>query len=127
MKKKKQDFSKEELKKFKELLLKKREILNGCVIKMEDEALKATDQDFSVDHMADYGSDNFEQEFTLSLIENGEEEMREIDAALERIGDGTFGTCMSCGRKISKARLKAIAFARLCIECKKKEEENTGG
>jgi RNA polymerase-binding protein DksA len=115
----------EELKAFKKLLLERRAELRGSVSNMEEQALKGTGQDFSVDHMADYGSDNYEQEFTLGLIENEQEVLRDIDAALERIEEGTFGDCEVCGKKIQKARLKAIPYARLCLDCKKKEEERS--
>jgi RNA polymerase-binding protein DksA len=112
-----------EMEKFRELLIERRRVLKGNVANMEDQALKASDQDFSVDHMADHGSDNFEQEFTLGLIENEEEQLREINAALERIDDGSFGLCESCQKPVAKERLRAIPFTRLCIECKRKEEE----
>jgi DnaK suppressor protein len=112
-----------ELDKFREALLDRRRLLKGNVENMEGQALKASDQDFSVDHMADHGSDNFEQEFTLGLIEGEEEQLREINAALERLDDGSFGLCESCHKPIGKERLRAIPFARLCIECKRKEEE----
>ena len=112
-----------ELKKFKKILLEKKKILIGNVTKMEDEALKGAGQDFSVDHMADYGSDNYEQQFTLSLIESEEEQLREIDAALERIDEKTFGDCERCETTIGVERLMAIPYARLCIQCKKEEEQ----
>ena len=122
-KKKKPTYTKVELKKFRELLLKKREILNGCVLKMEDEALKATDQDFSVDHMADYGSDNFEQEFTLSLMQSEGGTLEKIEAALERIEDATYGECEECGVRIPKQRLNAVPYATMCVKCASQFEQ----
>ena len=118
----------QELEKFKELLLFKRNLLSGNVSSLELRALKRSRQQSSGDlsnmpiHMADIGSDNFEQEFTLGLIENEEEMLRAIDEALERIDDGTFGLCQSCGKPIRKTRLKAIPHARLCIGCQREEE-----
>ncbi len=88
----------------------------------EREALKAAGQDVSVDHMADYGSDNYEQEFTLGLIETDVETLRDIDDALVKIERGGFGLCEECGEKIARARIAAIPYARLCISCKMKEE-----
>ncbi len=73
-------------------------------------------------HMADAGSDNFEQEFTLGLLENEEELLSEIDQALARITAGRFGTCEECGSAISKERLKAIPYTRHCIACARKLE-----
>lgn len=115
---------KEDLKKYKEALLHLRETLTGDVKSLESEALKESEQDFSVDHMADHGSDNFEQEFTLGLIENVEETVREINEALERIKDGSFGICEACEKPILKTRLQAIPYARHCIDCQRKREKN---
>ena len=119
-----------ELEKFKELLLLKRDLLSGNVNSLELQALRRSRQQSSGDlsnmpiHMADIGSDNFEQEFTLGLIENEEEVLRAIDEALKRIEDGTFGPCQSCGKPIRKTRLKAIPYAGLCIKCQREEELN---
>lgn len=116
---------KEELKKYKEMLVRLRETLTGDVKSLETEALKESEQDFSVDHMADHGSDNFEQEFTLGLIENVEETVREINGALERIEDGTFGICEGCEKAIPKTRLQAIPYARCCVSCQRKNEKRS--
>jgi len=78
-------------------------------------------------HMADIGSDNYEQEFTIDLIQNEEMEVREIDDALARIEDGTFGTCTACECRIPKERLKAIPYAMMCVKCKESEEVAAGG
>lgn len=74
-------------------------------------------------HMADQGTDNFDREFALSLVSSEQEALYEIDEAIERIKDGTFGLCESCGCDIEKARLKALPFARLCIACKSEAEK----
>ena len=63
-------------------------------------------------HMADVGTDNYDRDLTIGLIQNGEEELRAIDEALERIGNKTFGTCEECGKKISKARLTALPYVK---------------
>ncbi|HUU43672.1 MAG TPA: TraR/DksA family transcriptional regulator [Planctomycetota bacterium] len=108
----------------------KRDLLLGNVTSLESQALKRSRQDASGDlstmpiHMADIGSDNFEQEFTLGLIENEEEMLREIDEALERIDGGTFGACEECGKAIPKTRLKALPHAKLCIACQRTHEES---
>jgi len=109
-------------------LLSRRTVLMGDVSNMHDSALSKSGAVASGDlstvpyHMADVGTDNFEHEFTLGLIENEEEELREIDAALERLEKGTFGTCERCKELIPKSRLKIIPYAKLCIECKRGEE-----
>ena len=114
--------TKSELKAFRVLLVEQREALTGNIRAMEGEALKSSEQDFSVDHMADHGSDNFEQDFTLGLIESEEERLREIHEALERIAAGSFGDCEGCGKPIAKTRLRAIPWTRHCIDCQRASE-----
>ena len=116
-------FTAPELEKFKALLLAERRKLVSSVSQMEDEALKATDQDFSVDHMADYGTDNYEQELTLGLLEGEAKKLQAIDKALVKLRAGTFGECEACEKLIRKVRLKAIPYAGHCIDCQRREEE----
>lgn len=124
----KSPFSKPEIESFRLWLIERRSALSGNVTKMEDEALRRSRQDASGDlssmpiHMADMGSDTFEQDFTLGLIENEEQELGAIEDAMERIDEGTFGVCEECSKPIPKERMKAIPHAALCLECKKKEE-----
>ncbi len=116
-------------KSFKELLLQRRKMLTGDVNHMKDETLSKSRQDASGDlstmplHMADIGSENYEQEFTLGLVESEEEELREIDFALERVENKSFGICEACSKSITKSRLKATPHARLCLACKREEEQ----
>jgi DnaK suppressor protein len=72
--------------------------------------------------MADIGSDAFEQELTLNLMGNEEGVLEQIDAALKRIEDGSYGRCEECGHNIAKARLDAIPYAALCVRCASREE-----
>ena len=74
-------------------------------------------------HMADIGSDNFEQEFTLSLMQNEEGTLDLIETALERIEDGVYGQCEQCGVKIPKARLNAIPYTTFCVKCASQLEQ----
>ncbi len=73
-------------------------------------------------HIADQGTDNFDREFAIELAANEQEILYEIDDALERILNGSFGKCEGCPKEIGINRLEALPFARLCIECKSKEE-----
>jgi len=73
-------------------------------------------------HMAELGSDNFEQEFTLSLMETEEDTLGLIDAALSRIEGGTYGRCTQCDGTIPKARLTAIPYTPVCIKCAEARE-----
>lgn len=119
---------KTEAKVYKEMLLKLRARLRGDVSAMADAALNKTRSEASGDlssmpiHMADVGTDNFEQEFTLSLMETEEHALEQIENALERIEDGTYGVCLECEGKILKARLNAIPYASFCIKCASKLE-----
>ena len=114
--------TKSELKAFRTLLFEQRDALSGSIRAMEGEALKSSEQDISVDHMADHGSDNFEQDFTLGLIESEEERLREIHEALARIPAGTYGGCEGCAKAITRTRLRAIPWTRHCIECQRASE-----
>ena len=107
---------------FKQLLLtKRREILNN-VVEIEDEALKKSRMDATGDlssmpiHMADLGTDNYEQEFALGLMDSERKLLREIDDALQRIEDGTYDVCEGTGELIPKPRLEAQPWARFCVE-----------
>ncbi|MCB7128775.1 MAG: TraR/DksA C4-type zinc finger protein, partial [Candidatus Brocadiales bacterium] len=121
-----------ELATIKKVLLSVREKLAGNVNSMEGEALKKSRQDAAGDlsnvpfHMADLGTDNYERDIMIHLIQNGEEELKSIDDALEKIEDKTFGICETCDKKISKARLTALPYAKLCLECQRKEELEAG-
>ncbi len=68
------------------------------------------------DHLGDHGTDTFMRELDNGLEENAEHLIQEIDAALERIANGTYGTCAACGRPIAEERLDALPYAKLCID-----------
>ncbi len=109
--------SKAELEHFRTLLLEKRREILGDVGSMESEAFKSQDNHSSSPmHMADVGTDNFEQEFTLGLIESERQLLREIQESLNRIDQGTYGVCVATGKPIGKARLEAKPWASYCIE-----------
>ena len=73
-------------------------------------------------HLADLGTENFEQEFTLALIENEQATLDQISEALERIAKGKFGNCTDCGDSITKQRLQALPYTPLCITCARRLE-----
>ena len=114
---------------YRQRLLFLRARLRGDVNKMADAALKQSRTTANGDlssmpiHMADIGSDNFEQEFTLSLMESEEDILGRIEVSLERIEDGTYSQCEECGARIPKARLNAIPYATLCIKCASELEQ----
>ncbi|MFM7052410.1 MAG: TraR/DksA family transcriptional regulator [Planctomycetota bacterium] len=119
--------SKKELDEYRSLLLAKRKQLVGMLSGMEDEALRSSGGNLSnmPVHMADMGSDVYDQDFTLGMAETERAILGEIDAALQRIEDKTFGVCQMTGKPISKARLDAKPWAKYTIEAERIAE--TGG
>ena len=107
---------------FKQMLLQKRREIISNVNEMQDEALKQSRQDATGDlssmpiHMADIGTDNYEQEFALGLMDGERKLLKETDDAMQRIEDGTYGICEGTGKPIPKARLEAQPWARYCVE-----------
>ncbi|MBB07379.1 MAG: hypothetical protein CMN03_03860 [Roseibacillus sp.] len=76
-------------------------------------------------HLGDAGSDAYDRDFALNLLSKEQDALQEIQAALERITEGTYGICGISGKKIPQARLEAIPFARLTVECQSQwEREN---
>ncbi len=122
---------KAEMKPYRERLLELRVRLRDDVNQMADAALKKNRSEANGDlssmpiHMADIGSDNFEQEFTLSLMQSEEETLGLVESALERIEEGAYGQCEECGVKIPKTRLNAIPYAGLCIKCASQQEQES--
>jgi RNA polymerase-binding protein DksA len=116
-KEKVQALTKSDLQYFRNLLLERRREIIGDVGSMESEAFKGGSNLSNMPiHMADVGTDNFEQEFTLGLIESERQVLREIQEALIRIDNGTFGTCMGTGKPIPRVRLEAVPWAKYTIE-----------
>ncbi|MCE5280292.1 MAG: TraR/DksA C4-type zinc finger protein [Planctomycetaceae bacterium] len=112
--------SKGELAEVRQLLLQKRQSLLGDLSGMEATAMRSRQGHGELSHMpthlADLGSDNYEQEFTLGLLESERALLVEIDQALERIDRGTYGICLGTGEAIGKSRLMARPWAKYTIE-----------
>jgi DnaK suppressor protein len=72
---------------------------------------------------ADFASDFYERELAMGLTETERARLQEVEEALDRLEGGKYGKCETCGNLISPSRLEALPFARLCIECKAKEEK----
>ena len=127
----KSKFSTDELEHFKAKLLEKREELIGVVEEFKKEAMRKTmksdetgDLTNMPTHIADIGSDIFEQEMNLGQMEREREIIRQIDEAIERIADKKYGICENDNRVISKQRLEAVPWARYCLECEAKVEKS---
>lgn len=116
----------DEIKRYRTVLLAMLSNVSTSITELADKALQKNSGELSTVplHMADVGTDNFEQEFTLSLAESGSHALPLIEAAIDRIDEGTFGVCEECGVTIPRARLNAIPFAHLCVNCASEQERN---
>lgn len=115
----KSPLTKKQLAQFRQKLLEKRRDLLGDMTAIEHTALgngRDGSGDLMPTHPADLGSDNYEQEFTLGLLESERTLLKEIHEALERIDDGTYGICVGTAKPIGLPRLNARPWAKHCIE-----------
>lgn len=121
---------KKDLEQFKSLLLQLRARIRGDVQQITSGALDGGHESKSPTHMAELGTETFEQDFSLGVMERDQDQLEEIESALKRIESGTYGICERClseGKSpakamIPKTRLKAVPFARECVECARKRE-----
>lgn len=120
---------KKEKEEFKLLLEKEKENLLSQIEHLENNNLNKSPRELSGDlsgysfHMADMGTDNFDRELALGLVSSEQKILYEVNEAFRRLQGGKFGLCEQCEKSISQKRLKAIPYARLCIECKEKREK----
>lgn len=75
-------------------------------------------------HMADMATDMYNREFSMELAEGERERLYNLEEALKRIDEGSYGRCDHCGCAISKPRLKALPQAKCCIKCQEKQERS---
>ncbi|HNV85365.1 MAG TPA: TraR/DksA C4-type zinc finger protein [Candidatus Omnitrophota bacterium] len=120
--------NKKEKQQLKELLEAQRRKIAGDLDHIEKDTLNQSQRDASGDlsgysfHMADVATDNYDREFSLDIASNEQKVLNEIEAALQKMEDGTYGKCEICDDKIKIERLKAVPYARLCVKCKQEEE-----
>jgi len=125
----KKKLTKKELLEFKKIISKRKEEVSKEIEHISDDTLKKSQKEASGDisgytyHMADVATDNYDREFSLGLASNDRQVLYELDDAMKRIEDGSFGVCEDCNSIISKVRLKAVPHARLCIKCQEKREK----
>lgn len=114
----KSPYNKRELERFRQILIKKRAELAGDVSTMENEALRGQSGSLSnmPQHLAEQGSEAYDQALSLDLAAADRKLIREIDDALKRIEAGTFGICEVSGKPISAERLEELPWARYSIE-----------
>ncbi len=125
----------EDVQEFRTALLMLQARIKGDVEQLEEDAFSAAEggDHGSTNHMAEMGTDAWEIDVSMRFVESDQEVLSEIADALNRIEAGVFGLCESCvesgvvGRKacIPKSRLKAIPYARNCISCERKREQES--
>ncbi len=107
---------------FREKLIALRDELAGEVTQLRDEGFSlGTD---AVQDVADEAANTYNRQVLLNLSEREREQLRLIDEALERIVEGTYGICEDCGEEIARARLEAVPYAKLCVECQSIRERS---
>jgi len=112
---------------FRGLLLDERKRVIAAIQNLHDEhpgsISDETGEDAVYDnHLADTATETYDRELDYTLEENSEHVLAEIDAALKRIDDGSYGTCTNCGKQIPAERLEARPYATLCIDCQRDRE-----
>jgi DnaK suppressor protein len=116
-----------ETKRYLEKLVALRESLAHDIHRMEDNSLRDHAKTLSIPtDNEELGSDNADQDLTLTLLESGEEVLDQVEEAIERIEDESFGECTECGKPISSERLDAIPYAAMCVRCASQEESSAG-
>lgn len=125
----KNKLSRKELEEFKKIVLKKKEEVLADIKHISEDTLKKSQKDASGDisgytyHMADVATDTYDREFSMGIASDERKVIYELDDALKKIEEGSFGTCEDCHNLIAKNRLKAVPQARLCIKCQQKREK----
>lgn len=125
-------FSKKDLEHFRKILLEMRTRIAGNLEHLEEGGLNKSQRDASGDlsgysyHMADMATDNFDREFTIGLASTEQNLLNDIDTALRKLDEGTFGICEKTEKPITKKRLLAMPYAKLCLEAQELEEKEKG-
>ena len=121
--------NKKELAEYRKMITKRKNEILDSISRISEDTLKKSQKDASGDisgytfHMADVATDNYDREFSLGIASNDRRFLYDLEDALKRIEDGTFGICEECKAALTKARLKALPYARLCLTCQKKKEK----
>ena len=121
-------FRKDELMFFRSQLQKQLDLTQGNLDALAGDNLKRSPIEASGDisahstHMADQGTDNFDRELALNLASSRQESLYDIEDAIRRVDEGTYGACESCGGAIELPRLKALPFAKKCMACQNAAE-----
>jgi RNA polymerase-binding protein DksA len=112
---------------FREALVEERQRVEAAIQNLHDEnpgtlAEDAGEETAYDNHLADTATETYDRELDYTLEENSEHVLAEIEAALERVEEGTYGICANCGKPIAVDRLEALPWATLCIDCRRDRE-----
>jgi RNA polymerase-binding protein DksA len=112
---------------FREALLEERGRVEAALQNLHEETAGTLSEDAGEEtaydnHLADTATETYDRELDYTLEENAEHLLAEIDAALKRIEEGTYGNCTNCGKQIPEERLEALPWATLCIDCQRDRE-----
>ena len=120
--------TKDQIKHFRQLLITERAKLADEIKSIAHDAATSP-RDASGDlsaytvHMADMAADTYERELSMNIVTSEQEILYQIDDALKRLDDGTFGLCQQCSQPIAMSRLKAVPYASMCIGCQRTKEQ----
>ena len=120
--------SKEQIKMLRQLLIAERAKLAGEIKSIARDA-STSPRDASGDlsaytvHMADMAADTYDRELSMNLVSSEQEILYQMDDALKRLDDGSYGICQQCNKPITLSRLKAVPYASMCIECQRSKEK----
>ena len=112
-----------ELKNYKELLMDQKDDVLKQIREISEDTLMKSPKEASGDisgysiHNADMASDNYERDFSLGLVSSEHEVLMEIDEAMKRVEEKTYGICGCCNKFIAKTRLKAVPHTKNCTKC----------
>ena len=112
---------KKKLDTFKKRLEERQQSLRKTVSRTEEDG-RIADQDSAQD-IADRAASSYTKEFLFSQSNNDRQLLQMVETALQRIREGSFGECVSCGNEINAKRLEAVPWTRYCIECQEKLEK----
>ncbi len=120
--------TKEQIKQFRQLLITERAKLAKEIRSIAQDTSKSP-RDASGDlsaytvHMADMAADTYEREVSMNIVSNEQEILYQIDDALKRLDEGSYGVCQQCNQAITMSRLKAVPYASMCIACQRTKEQ----
>lgn len=127
----KSPFSKSELEFFKKILIQLRKKISGDIQQIEGETLNTSSKESSGDlsgysfHMADVATDSFDRELNIGLASSEQLLLNDVDDALKKIEDGTYGICEKYGVAIPKKRLLVAPYVRYCLQAQEEEEKES--